>query len=122
MVLQHVADRADVVVKRAATLHAEILGHGDLHALDVVAVPHRLEHGVGEAEIQQVLHRLLAEVVIDAEDRLFGKHLMQVALSAWPRPDRGQTAFPPRRGRRPRSRTFCRPFATTPNRLGGIAR
>ena len=50
VVLHHVADRAGLVVERAAALHAEVLGHGDLHALDVVAVPERLEEGVGEAE------------------------------------------------------------------------
>src|SRR2546430_3730221 len=31
----------------------EPLGHGDLHAGDEVAVPHRLEKGVGEAEVQR---------------------------------------------------------------------
>ena len=29
--------------------------------------------GVGEAEVEQVLHRLLAQVVVDAEDGLFGE-------------------------------------------------
>jgi hypothetical protein len=38
--------------------------------VDVVAVPERLEDGVGEAEDQQVLHRLLAQVVVDAVDLL----------------------------------------------------
>ena len=33
------------------------------------AVPDRLEERVGEAEVEQVLHRPLAEVVVDAEDR-----------------------------------------------------
>ncbi len=33
-----------------------------------VAVPDGLEDGVGEAEDHEVLHGLLAEVVIDAED------------------------------------------------------
>src|SRR5215207_9912337 len=36
----------------------------------MVAVPQRLEHRVGEAEDEQVLHRLLAEVVVDAVDLL----------------------------------------------------
>ena len=45
------------------------LGHGDLHVVDRQVVPERLEQGVGEAQRDQVLHRLLAEVVVDAEDR-----------------------------------------------------
>jgi hypothetical protein len=36
--------------------------------VDVVAVPGRLEEAVGEAQRQDVLHRLLAEEVVDAED------------------------------------------------------
>ena len=36
----------------------------------MVLVPQRLEHPVGEAEGQEVLHRLLAEVVVDAVDLL----------------------------------------------------
>ena len=53
MVLDDVADRAGLVVEAPAPLHAELLRHGDLHALDVVAVPDRLEERVGEAEHQQ---------------------------------------------------------------------
>jgi len=48
VILHHVADLADFVVECAAALHAEALGHGDLHVIDVVAVPHRVEEGVGE--------------------------------------------------------------------------
>ena len=43
VVLDHVADRAGLVVERAAALDAEALGHRDLDAGDVVAVPDRLE-------------------------------------------------------------------------------
>ena len=52
VVLHDVADRADLLVEAAAALHAEALGHGDLDALHVVAVPDRLEEGVGEAEVR----------------------------------------------------------------------
>ena len=38
---------------------------------------------IGEAEEHQVLHRLLAQVMIDAEDRRFGEELRSVALSSW---------------------------------------
>ena len=40
-------------------------------------VPDRLEEGVGEAEVEKVLHRLLAEEVIDPVDRRLGKRPMQ---------------------------------------------
>ena len=73
MVLHHVADRAGVVVVGAAALDAERLGDRDLHVVDMRVVPHRLEEGVGEAQRHQVLHRLLAEIVVDAEDRALGE-------------------------------------------------
>ena len=69
MILDHVADGAGPVVKGAPALDAEALRHGDLHALDMVAVPDGLQESVREAEEEHVVHRPLAEVVVDAEDR-----------------------------------------------------
>ncbi len=68
VVLDDVAQRAGLLVERAAAFDAEGFGHGDLHIVNVVAVPDRLEDAVGEAEDEEILHSLLAEVVIDAED------------------------------------------------------
>ena len=48
----------------------DLLIDGDLHMVDVIAVPDRLEHAVGEAQHQDVLHRLLAEIMIDPVDLL----------------------------------------------------
>ena len=60
-----VAQRADGVVEVAAALDAEVLGQGDLHALDVVPVPDRLQHRVGEAQVEDLLEPHLPEVVVD---------------------------------------------------------
>ena len=68
MVRDHVAQRAGLLVELAARLDAHRLRRGDLHVIDAVAVPDRLEQPVGEAERHDVLHRLLAEIVVDAED------------------------------------------------------
>src|SRR5262249_8956341 len=77
VVLDHVAQGADLLVEAAAAFDAEVLGHRDLDALDVVAVPDGLEERVREAEVQEVLDRLLTEIVVDAEDRGFRQHRMQ---------------------------------------------
>src|SRR2546425_10461326 len=69
MILDHVTDRARPVVERAAALDPEVFGHRDLHAFDVIAVPEGLQKSVGEAEEEHVVHRPLAEIVIDPEDR-----------------------------------------------------
>ena len=68
MVLDHVADRAGLIVESAAALDAEVLSHRDLDALDVVPVPERLHEGVGETEDEHVVYRPLSEVVVDAEN------------------------------------------------------
>ena len=64
----------------AAAFDAEFLRHRDLHVLDVGAVPDRLDERVGKPEVEQVLHRLLAEEVIDAVDGVFVEHLVQRAV------------------------------------------
>ena len=70
-----------LLVERAAALDADRLGDGDLDVVDELAVPDRLEDAVGEPQHQQVLHRLLAEVVVDAEDLLSSKRSAISALS-----------------------------------------
>src|SRR5690606_40607755 len=61
-----------------ATLDAERLRHRQLYARDVPVVPDRLEEAVREAEVDQVLHRLLAEEMIDAEDARLVEHLREM--------------------------------------------
>jgi hypothetical protein len=73
VVLQHVPQGAVFVVVGPAVADAEGLGHRDLDVVDRQAVPQRLEDGVAEAQGDQVLDRLLAEVVVDAEDLVLGE-------------------------------------------------
>ena len=68
MVLDHVAQGAGLFVVGAAVLDAERLGRRDLHVVDVAAVPDRFEDAVGETQHEDVLHGLLAQVVVDAVD------------------------------------------------------
>ena len=73
-----VAQRSDRVVEVAAVLDAEVLGHRDLHALDVVPVPDRLEHRVGEAEVEDLLDPHLPEVVVDPQELRFVDVLVEL--------------------------------------------
>ena len=66
------------LVVAAAVLDADRLGHGDLHVVDVAAVPDRLEDAVGEPEHQEVLDGLLPEVVIDPVDLVLAEHRRQI--------------------------------------------
>src|ERR1700734_4325468 len=71
MILDHVADCAGLIVKAAAALDAKILGHGDLHAFNIVPVPERFHERVGKTEDEHVLHGPLAQVMVDAENCRF---------------------------------------------------
>ena len=67
VVLEDVARRAGLLVERGAPLDPDRLGDRDLDVVDVLPRPERLEDPVREPEREQVLHRLLAEVVVDPE-------------------------------------------------------
>ena len=71
MILHNITDDAKLVEVTAASFSAEWLLECDLHVVDVVAVPGCAEERVAESEDEQVLHHLLAQVVINTEDLLF---------------------------------------------------
>ena len=76
MVLDHVLERPCPVVVRSSPFQGEALVPHDLHLLDVIAVPQLLEDAVGEAQPQDVLHRLQMQKVVDAKDGFLGEGLV----------------------------------------------
>ncbi len=76
----HVAVGAGLLVERRALSDAKSLRHVDLHMVDEIAVPDRLEQAVAKTEGQNVLRRLLAEEVVDAEDLILWKNLVQAPV------------------------------------------
>ena len=80
MALQHIADGTGLLVVAAAALHAQRLGHCDLHVIHVATVPQRLEDAVDEAQHKDVLDRLLAQIVIDAVDLGLVEDLVDTAV------------------------------------------
>ena len=73
----HVAVGAGLLVETDPIADIEGLRHVDLHMIDEIAVPDRLEQAVAKPKGEDVLRRLLAEEVVDAEDLLLGEHLVQ---------------------------------------------
>ena len=89
MILDHVAQASALFVITTSGADAAVLRHRDLHALDVVPVPKGFENRVGKPLDQHILHRFLAEVMIDAEHLGFGQHTGQDVVQL---PGRGQIA------------------------------
>jgi hypothetical protein len=70
----HVPVGACSVVERRPAFDGQLLGHVDLHVPDVTTVPDRLEEPVGEPERHDVIHRLLAQEMVDAEHLRLVEH------------------------------------------------
>ena len=73
VVLDDVPDGAGVVVEPAAVGHVEGLRHGDLDALDIVAVEQRLDHRVGEPREHHTVQRIQAQPVVHPVDVVLGE-------------------------------------------------
>ena len=73
VILEHVADDARFLVILAALLDADVLRRRDLHVMNPLPIPDRLEDRVREAQHEHVLNGLLAEIVIDAIRLMLGE-------------------------------------------------
>ncbi len=74
MVLDHVAQRAGLIVITSPRPDPFVLRDRDLHMVDVLLIEQRFEEAVREAQHQNVLNGLLSEIVIDAVDLAFVEH------------------------------------------------
>ncbi len=80
VILDDVTDRADAFVETSPVLDPEVLAHRHLDVGHVIAVPDRLQQGVGEPEVGDVHHRFLAQVVVDPQDLVLAEDTGQVLL------------------------------------------
>ena len=80
VVRDHIAQRASLVVIPSALLDSQRFGHGDLHMVDVPPVPDGFEDSVRKAEDQDILHRLFAQIVVDAVNLIFRQDLSNIAV------------------------------------------
>ena len=67
----HIAQGSCIIEVSAPSLHSNRFRIRDLHMVDVAPIPDRLEDGIVETEDHDVLHGLLAQVVIDAVNLVF---------------------------------------------------
>jgi hypothetical protein len=72
---------------------AEFFLHGDLHMVDVIAIPDRLEHAVGKAQHQDVLDGFLAQVMIDPVDLMLVDDFQEFGVQEFGRGKVGAERF-----------------------------
>ena len=70
MILHDISDDAELVEVAASSFCAERLLECDLNVIDVVAIPVGTQEFITEADDQQILDHLLAQVVVNTEDLL----------------------------------------------------
>ena len=75
MVLHHVAQCSRFFIKRTAFFNAEFFCNRDLNVGNVFAAPKRFEQSIAKAQGKQVLHRRLAQVMVDPKNLVFTKNL-----------------------------------------------
>jgi len=80
--LEHIPHDASLIVIIGATPHVYALRYRNLHVIDVMLIPDRLKNGVGKAEVQDILRRLFAQIMVDAVNLAFLKHLMNGVVQA----------------------------------------
>jgi hypothetical protein len=80
VVLDDIADRPGGVIKVTSSFDPELLRHCDLHTLDVIPVPDRLQKAIGEAKEQKIENRFFTEVVVDPKDSRFRKHRVKCSV------------------------------------------
>src|SRR5581483_2573581 len=80
VVLDHIADGLGGVVKLTTPLDAELFSHRDLHTLDEIPIPDRLQKTIGEAKEQKIQDCFFTEVVVDPKDSRFRKHRMKCGI------------------------------------------
>ena len=89
MVLEHVAEDPGAVVIAASLAHVHVFGRRNLHVAHVIAIPDRLENGVGKSKDEDVLNRLFAQVMVNTVDLILAAHGVQLAVE---RPRRVEVA------------------------------
>ena len=80
--LDHVDERAGVVVVARTPLQSQGLVEDDVDALHVVGAPHGLEDPVREPEPEDVEHSAATEKVVDPVDLVFGGEAVELLVEA----------------------------------------
>ena len=74
VVLHHVTQRTGIFIKAGTPFQTNGFADRDLDMLDRVCVPQGFEKHVRKAQRHEVLHRFLAQIMVNPEGAAFGKN------------------------------------------------
>jgi hypothetical protein len=80
VIWHHVAQGAGRLVKGPAPLHSDRFGSRNLHVVNAVAIPDRLEKAIGETKRHDVLDRVLAEKVINPKNLILVQRAQDLGI------------------------------------------
>src|SRR5258708_37439574 len=80
MILQYVANCARLFVEWPPALDAYTLGGSNFNVINVIPVPNRPEDAVAETKDQDVLYRVLTQIVIDTEDLVLREDRINIVV------------------------------------------
>lgn len=80
MVLDHIPNGSRFLIIRTATLKTNIFGDRDLDVINIASIPDRLKDPVCQAEDEDILHGLFAEVVVNTVDLVLFKDLADLPV------------------------------------------
>ena len=124
VILHHVTQGSGVIVIAASMFDPDRFDSGDGDAIHITPVPKRLKEWIGKSEGQNVLHRFLSQIMVNAEDLGFleigSEDGIQVAggfqVIANRFLDHNPSPFPV-----PRQSGLAEVFGISPNMVGGVA-
>src|SRR5690606_22616611 len=77
MVLYHISQSTRSLIIPAPVFYTYSFGCGNLYMVDIVTIPYRFEQGIGKTKCQNVLYGFLPQIMIDAINLTFIKHICE---------------------------------------------
>src|ERR1700683_500772 len=81
----HVAQGTRLIVIAATHFHTHLFGDGNLHMVNVAAIPGRLKNAIGKTQGQNVLDGFFPEIMVDPIDLIFAQFLLDFAIQRFRR-------------------------------------
>ena len=73
MVLHHITEGTGLIIVATALFNAQLFSKGNLHIINVLAVPDIFKQQISKADGKNLLNHFLAQIVVNTENLFFVK-------------------------------------------------